>query len=180
MKQRGFLFLLATFFLSACVFPGQREEPNLIAEASSPVQETLFAKPMRAAFLLNLRGEDMWMSSPDRQFVSERVYLTPQAENVVFFRASDVTWGEFFSTLKMSVEGSCITVADAKTCAQEGEQLHVVLNSESHAFDPNWKMNSGDRLYIGIAKEAPSREQLARVPDPWTMDEASTPAREER
>lgn len=170
MKLRGFLFLLATFFLTGCTFPGRKEEPNLIAQAA-PQEQKLFDKPMHAAFLFELNGKEVWVDSPEFQFVSDRAYLAPQAKNVVFFRASDVTWGEFFSSIQVKIEGNCVTIGDEQTCAKDGEKLSVVFNSESLPYDANWKMNSGDRLFASIGKDAPSRTQLSQVPDPWAAGE---------
>jgi hypothetical protein len=170
MKRVGFLFLVATLFLGGCILKQREAAPNLIAESSSPSPE-LFSTPMRAGFLIDLRGKEQWITDPDFQFKNERVYLTPKAKNVVFFRAGDVTWGEFFETVGVKVEGNCVTVQGEQTCTAEGERLEVVINSEAKPYDPTWPMHSGDRVFIGIEKDAVGREVLAKVPDPWTVEE---------
>lgn len=159
------------FFLTGCGLQKQPEDSMHVAESAKPEQVDLFKKPMRAAFLLDIRGKEHWLLEPEFQFKTERAYLAPSAKNIVFFRAADVTWNEFFSSVGVKIEGDCLTLQDEKVCATEGEKFQVVLNSEPKEFDSTWPIRSGDRLFIGIQKDAVTRQTLAHVPDPWTVEE---------
>lgn len=106
--------------------------------------------PVKAAFSIYTNGTFRIFTAPMYHHLSEDVYITAEAPNVVVVEKRDFTWQDFFSTLPFSLNKDCLVTGTGQTfCTKEGgASLRFYINGELYEDALENKINEGDRLLV--------------------------------
>lgn len=62
--------------------------------------------------------------------LSKDVYITSQNPNTIVVKKSDIKWSDFFKTLPMSLDKTCLVTGTKQTfCTNETGKLHFYINN---------------------------------------------------
>lgn len=100
----------------------------------SPTQatpEAAFA-PYTASFQIIINGETRTFTDPRYHNKSSDVYISPEGSRQVQITVTkpNITWGDLFETLPMSVDTNCIVTGTKQTfCNNQSQQLRFYINN---------------------------------------------------
>lgn len=92
--------------------------------------ETVFS-PYTASFQIVINGETRTFTDPRYHNKSTDVYITPEGSRIVQITVTkpNITWGDLFTTLPMSVTPECIVTGTNQTfCTNATKQLRFYIN----------------------------------------------------
>ena len=122
-----------------------------------------------ADFAVFLDGEQLDFSHDrhmsDAAHLSERAHLHENNGSVVHKHAAGVTWGEFFSTLGMTLNSSCFAADDKNYCSNETHKLQMFVNGNEISDIENYIIMDLDRVLISVDTGDSIQQQLSKVTD---------------
>ncbi len=99
--------------------------------SSQPIKaETVFT-PYTASFQIVINGETRTFTDPRYHNKSADVYIAPEGSSQVqvVVAKPNITWGDLFKTLPMSVDTNCIVTGTKQTfCSNATKQLQFYIN----------------------------------------------------
>jgi len=119
----GYLYLTRT----------QAVAPDMIGQSSDTTQSTpepAFV-PYNATFQIVINGETRTFTDPRYHNKSADVYIAPEGSRQVQVTVTkpDITWGNLFATLPMSVTPDCIVTGTNQTfCTNGSRRLRFYIN----------------------------------------------------
>lgn len=181
------LFLVVFILVTGMVAVGyswQQSRPKPITTESrtlrtSPeVTEPLAESPtptspgeIRAGFAIFTNGTFRIFTDPKYHRQSELVYIDAAKPNVVIVGKPGATWGDFFSSLPMSLTKECLITGTKQTfCTNEQAELQFFINGEKVDDALDREIQHGDRLLVTYGKVTPEQyaQQYNAVPSPKT------------
>lgn len=107
--------------------------PDSTSQTSSQLStpEPVFS-PYTASFQVIINGETRTFTDPRYHNQSADVYISPEGSRQVQITVTkpNITWGDLFKTLPMSVDTNCIVTGTKQTfCSNQSQQLRFYIDN---------------------------------------------------
>jgi len=122
-----------------------------------------------ASFAIYTNGTFRIFTDSRYHNLSEDVFIELPNSNTVHVKKSNITWGDFFKTLPMSLTQDCLTTGTKQTfCTNETYSLQFFINGSRNQSALSEIIQPNDKLLITYEKEdsilIPS--QIQSIPQP--------------
>lgn len=115
--------------------PKKLEVPNSTEKISydspTPTRSVVIPTPVEltASFEIITNGTRRIFSDPKYHNLSEDVYITAEDPNTIVVTRSGITWSDFFATLPMKLDKTCLTTGTGQVfCTGESGELKFYIN----------------------------------------------------
>lgn len=122
---------------------------------------------IRASFAVFTNGTFRTFSDSKYHNLSPAVYIKSQNPNVVTVEIGGVVWGDFFETLPMKLDSSCLTTGTGqKFCSGSSGTLKFYINGSLDQNALSRKIEDGDKLLVSFGSESESEieAQFSQIP----------------
>lgn len=134
----------------------------------SPIVSVPQTVEKKASFAIFTNGTFRIFTDPRYHNKSQDVYINPDNPNIIVVKKEDITWGDFFKTLPMSLTKDCLTTGTGQRfCTGEAGFLGFYINGEKVDNVLDREISDGDNLLVsfGTQNEKEIEDQLSQIPD---------------
>lgn len=138
--------------------------PTPVPQAAPPIEKST---DFQAGFAIFTNGTFRVFIDSKYHNLSEDVFIQADNPNIVHVKKSGVTWDDFFKTLPMSLNQTCLTTGTKQTfCTSDRESLKFYLNGKRVDNLLSKQINPGDRALISFGSESDEQimKQLEKIP----------------
>lgn len=147
MKLKFLVITIFAFSLSACA----KNLPIVQSPSPSPQDQNV---NWQAGFAIFTNGTFRVFSASMYHNLASDVYIESSNPNIVHVKKSGLTWGDFFNTLPMELNNSCLTTGTKERfCNGPGDKLRFYLNSQTTNDLLSRQIQNGDRALISFGSE---------------------------
>ena len=122
----------------------------------------------RASFLIYTNGTLRIFTDPKYHNKSAKAFINSNSPNQITVRESGITWRDFFRTLPMKLEESCLITGTGQAfCNNREYSLQFYVNGIKNQKVLDEAINDKDKLLVTYEPENSSRikKQIDSIPD---------------
>lgn len=136
-----------------------------------PVSESI---DLQAGFAIFTEGTFRVFTAAMYHNQSEDVFITADNPNALTVKRSGITWGDFFGTLPMKLDATCLMTGTGRTfCTTEAKRLRFYINEIEDPLALGREIGQGDRLLVtyGSKNDSVLYSQFDRIPNFDNLEE---------
>jgi hypothetical protein len=165
----GILALILAVGLFFVFFLTQNKSiiPSMFESSKNQTQEET-AQDIKASFAIFTNGTFRVFTASMYHELSPEVFINSENPNIVNIKRSETTWGDFFATLPMELDSSClITGTGQEFCSDNDQTLKFYINGKNAPDALTQVINNGDQLLISFGNESELEidEQILQIPN---------------
>lgn len=114
-----------------------------------PTSPTPTKTSFTASFEIITLGTKRVFTQSMYHYQSPRVYIEDRDPSTIHVNDLGVTWGDFFDTLPLTLNQSCLITGNKETyCNNEQNKLSFILNNTNTPKSLEMEIRSGDHLIV--------------------------------